>query len=176
MKIILAIITIIAITTTAEARLYDENVLADTTEFIFPEPVVILTDIILFGLADVPGYNIAKKSPGNLIAYRYIQAGYLAVLTIKNTQEYGMIGGAKTVTVNWTFGTDMTYNGWLWLFNMSKASGWETRADIERNMSADYSLPWAWWTPGGLLGIEDATKPVGLMAQTIIGVWVTVAF
>ena len=128
---------------------------------------------LAFSLFDYVGFSLIRQEPEPHTAYRILQVAVQSAITYFLYKQCGLPSAISFNVIWWTWGDDLAYNGWAYLFNPTPYPPWENRTI---NGLQENAITWAGWTPIGLTRKQGTRIPKDvLIPQAIVGFSISMA-
>jgi hypothetical protein len=124
---------------------------------------------VAFAGFDYVGFNLTKRNPSSLIAYRVCQVLFQTGMSWLLYKKLGLPTVIGFNLIWWTFGDDFLYYCYAEAFN--PGAPWESRGSLRDNVMRNHAT-WAYWTPLGIMRGMKRSQPIAgdaLLAQSLIG-------
>ena len=135
---------------------------------------------VAFAGFDYVGFNLTKRNPSSLIAYRVCQVLFQTGVSWLLYEKLGLPAAVGFNLIWWSFGDDFLYYCYAEVLN--PGGHWESRGNLRNNVMRNH-VTWAYWTPLGIMRGMKRSRPIAgdaLLAQSLIGlslaVTITISF
>ena len=131
-----------------------------------------LFDYVGYSFTRPEGEHFTRRDPALLSVYRVLQVAVQSAITYFLYKECGLSSAISFNLIWWTWGDDLAFNGWGYLFDPVYPP-WANR---ENNDLRGNAVKWAGWTPIGLTRRQGTIIPTDvLIPQAIVGFSISMA-